>query len=211
MASGCDNYLGVVRPCETSAMGGATNGWQPPAPTPQAWRDGDDLVFRIGTPLPPICVFCGAMAVTGIRNAIQARGHPFGNLQVLSTRLPVCDDDRRRHRLVMTLLNVTVVALFVLVLLTGRLPGPLGLVSNALNPFGGTLPGVRAVFLALAVFVGLRLVRTLLYGSRGAPRPVRLRYDHSRGGFVWLHGADPRCLSQLPPVTPARDPGPSSL
>jgi hypothetical protein len=185
-------------------MGGATNGWQPPVATPQAWRDGDELVIRVGAPLPPVCVFCGAMAVTGIRNAIETRGRPFGNLQVLSTRLPVCDDDRRRHRRAVTRVNVTVVVLFVVVLLTGTLPGPLGLVSNALNPFGATVPGVRAVVLAVAAFVGIRFVRILLHGSRGTPRPVKLRYDRSRSGFVWLHGADPRCLSQLPPVTPAR-------
>ncbi len=185
-------------------MGERSNRWQPPAAPPQAWRDGDELVVRIGAPLPPICVFCGAIADAGIRNAIETRGHPFGNLQVLSTRLPVCDDDRRRHRRAVTRVNVTVEGLFVVVLLTGKLPGPLGLASNALNPFGGTLPGVRAVVLALAVFVGVRFVRILLHGSGGAPRPVKLRYDRSQAGFVWLHGADPRCLSQLPPVTPAR-------
>jgi hypothetical protein len=186
-------------------MGAAANGWQPPvAPPPQAWRDGDELVIRLGAPLPPICVFCGAVAVAGIRNAIETRGHPFGNLQVLSTRLPVCDDDRRRHRRAVARANVTVVVLFGVVLLTGTLPGPLGLVSNSLNPFGATLPGVRAVLLALAVLVGSRFVRILLRGSHGPPRPVKLRYDRSQAGFVWLHGADSRCLSQLPPVTPAR-------
>ncbi|HEY5170413.1 MAG TPA: hypothetical protein VIK54_01680, partial [Acidimicrobiia bacterium] len=65
-------------------------------------------------------------------------------------------------------------------------------------------PGVRALVLALVVFVGIRFVRVLLHGSRGTPRPVKLRYDRSQAGFVWLRGADPRCLSQLPPVTPAR-------
>jgi hypothetical protein len=160
--------------------------------------------MRVGAPLPPICVFCGAMAVAGIRNAIETRGHPFGNLQVLSTRLPVCDDDRRRCRRAVTRDNLTFAGLFVVVLLTGRLPGPLGLVSNALNPFGGTLPGVRAVVLALALFGGIRFVRILLHGSRDTPRPVKLRFDRSQAGFVWLHGADLRCLAQLPPVTPAR-------
>jgi hypothetical protein len=185
-------------------MGERSNRWQPPVTSPQAWRDGDELVMRVGTPLPPICVFCGAMAVAAIRGAIETRGHPFGNLQVLSTRLPVCDDDRRRHRRAVTRVNLSVAGLIVVVLLTGRLPGPLGLVSNALIPFGGTLPGVRAVVLALAVFVGVPFVRILLHGSRGTPRPVMLRYDRSQAGFVWLHGADLRCLSQLPPVTTAR-------
>jgi hypothetical protein len=185
-------------------MGEPLNRWQPPVAPPQAWRDGDELVIRIGAPLPPICVFCGAMAVVGIRNAIETRGHPLGNLQVLSTRIPVCDDDRRRHRRAVTRVNVSVVGLFVVVLLTGALPGVLGLVSSVLNPFGGRLPGVRALFVALAVFVGIRFVRILVHGSRGAPRPVKLRYDRSRAGFVWLRGADSRCLSQLPPVTPAR-------
>jgi hypothetical protein len=184
-------------------MGERPNTWQPPVVPAQAWTDGDDLVFRVGTPLPPICVFCGAPAVAGIRNAIQTRGHPIGNLQVLGTRLPVCEDDRRRYRRVMTLANLEVVVLFVAVLLTGTLPGGLGLVANAVNPFGGTLPGLCAVALALAVFVASRVVRKVLPGS-STPRRVRLRYDHSQDGFVWLYGADLRCLSQLPPVPPAR-------
>ena len=185
-------------------MGGTTNGWQPPVATPQAWRDGDELVIRVGAPLPPICVFCGALAVVGIRNAIETRGRPFGNLQVIGTRIPVCDDDRRRHRRAVTRVNVSVLGLFVVVLLTGALPGPLGVVSNALNPFGGSVPEVRALVLAVAVFFCMRFVRILLHGSRGTSRPVRLHYDRSHGGFVWLRGADPRFLVQLPSVTPAR-------
>jgi hypothetical protein len=180
------------------------NGWQPPLVPPQAWRDGDELVIRVGAPLPPICVFCGATAVAGIRNAIDTVGHPVGNLRVLGTRIPVCDDDRRRHRRTVTRVNVTVVVAFVLLLLTGTLPGVLGLVSNAMNPFGGALPGVRAVVLALALFVAMRAVRALLRGSQGPPHPVKLRYDRSQAGFIWLQGADHRCLSQLPPVSPAR-------
>jgi hypothetical protein len=74
----------------------------PPVATPQAWRDGDELVIRVGAPLPPICVFCGAMAVTAIRNAIETRGHPFDNLQVLSTAVApgTLPDARVRRRVV---------------------------------------------------------------------------------------------------------------
>jgi hypothetical protein len=181
----------------------STEGWRSPFGSPQAWRDGDELVFRIDTPLPPICVFCGATAVAGIRNAINTRGHPFGNLQILTVRIPVCEDDRRRNRWIMARGNITVVVLFVFLLLGGTLPGLPGLISNAINPFGGTRPGVHAVVLALAVFAVVHVVRRLLRGSRD-PRPERLFYDRSRAGFVWLRGADPRCLDQLPPVSAGR-------
>jgi hypothetical protein len=186
----------------TPGMEAQPTGWQPPSEVPQAWRDGDELVVRAGAPLPPICVFCGATAVTSIRNAINTRGHPFGNLQVLGTRIPVCDDDRRRHRNTMIRLNVTVIATFVFVLVTGTLPGLPGLIP--MNPYGATLPGVRIVVLALAIFVTSRVVRTLLRDSQGAPRPARLRYDRAQAGYIWLQGADPHCLSQLPAVAPGR-------
>jgi hypothetical protein len=177
--------------------------WQQPLILPpQAWRDGDELVIRIGAPLPPVCVFCGAPAVAGIRNAINSAGHPIGNLQILTTRIPVCDDDRRRHRYTMIRMNGTVVVVFVVALLTGILPGWLGLF--AFNPYGGTLPGLRVGILALASFVVSRVVRARMRASAGAPRPVRLVYDRGQDGYVWLKYADARYLSQLPPVAPGR-------
>jgi hypothetical protein len=186
-------------------MGGRSNTWQPPVAPPQAWRDSDELVYRVGAPLPPICVFCGARAVDAIRGAIETRGHPFGSLQVLSTRLPVCDYDRRRHRRAVTLAYVKIAVLFVGLLLIAMIPGAAELVGNALLPFvgsfDGTRPAVRAVVLALVVFVVTRFVRLLPWVRGVRPRPVMLRYDRSRNGFVWLHDADPRCLSQLPSVT----------
>jgi hypothetical protein len=207
---GADPVRAATATAQHLVQPGAAADRQLPPPQPwqsrvwaQAWRDGDELVMRLGTPLPPICVFCGAPAVVGLRNAINTRGHPFGNLQVLSTRVPVCEEDRRRHRAVMTRANVTVVVVFVMVLLTGTLPGPLGLLSNAMNPFGGRIPTAGAVALALTVAVGLRVVHRLVRSARGKPRPVMLRYDRSQGGFVWLQGADPRCLAQLPPVAQA--------
>jgi hypothetical protein len=183
-------------------MGETSYEWQPPVAA--AWRDGDELVIRAGAPLPPICVFCGAPAVAGIRTAINTRGHPLGNLQAVGIRIPVCDDDRRRNRSQLTRRNLTVIVGFVLLLLGGTVPGSRGLVTGAMNPFGGTLPTVRTVVLAIAVFFGIRGARRLLQGSRRTPRPVTLRFDRSQDGFIWLRGADARCLSQLPPVAPGR-------
>jgi hypothetical protein len=209
MPGGSPPTVGAVKsrrqefPWNTPGMDAQPGEWQQPLILPpQAWRDGDELVVRIGAPLPPICVFCGAPAVAGIRNAINTRGHPIGNLQILTTRIPVCDDDRRRHRYTMIRMNGTVVVVFVVALLTGILPGWLGLF--AINPYGGTLPGVRVIVVALALFVGSRVVRARMRASAPVPRPVRLRFDRGQDGYVWLRDADPRCLSQLPPVAPGR-------
>jgi len=143
------------------------------------------------------------MAVAGIRNAIDTRGRPFGGFQVIGTRIPVCEDDRRRVRRTTTRVRVTFLGVFVFVLFTGALPGPLGVFTRALDPFGGTAPEVRTLVFAALVFFGFRFVRMVLRGAHCPARPVRLLYERGRGGYVWLRGADPRCLMHLPSVTPS--------
>ena len=179
----------------------SSNGWHPPAP--QAWRDGDDLVVRAGTPLPPICVFCGRPAVAGIRTAVNSRGHAIAGLQIAGLRIPVCEEHLRRNRAAWVSASVAAVVVVVTVLLTGRFPGAPGLLGNSFVPLGAHLPTVRVLVIALVTFVAIRLVRRLLRGSSGPPRPLRLRVVRSRGGFVWLRNADERCLSQLPAVAAA--------
>jgi hypothetical protein len=201
---GVDPVLPTSASAQHPAQGGPAAGMQvPPEPWQskvwaQAWCDCDELVIRVGTRLSPICVFCGAPAVGSIRNAINTRGHPFGSLQVLGTRIPVCDNDRNRRRVFMTRANVTVVLVFVMVLLTGTLPGPLGLLSDAMNPFGVRIPTAGTVVVALSVFVGLRVVNRL---ARGKPHPVNLRYDRSQGR---VRMAARRGPSLLCPVAAAR-------
>ena len=172
--------------------------WKPPPP--QAWRDGDELVMRSGTALPPICVFCGAMAETGLRNAIRTRG-AFQSLQLLSARVPMCADDRRRFRAAMYRPNLTAVAVLVGILVFKRVPGVYGLFPFS---FGGQMPTVRFFVLAAVTFLVVHGVHRVVRGRSGPPRPTRLRFVRSQDGFVWLAGADPRCLSQLPPVAPGR-------
>lgn len=164
-------------------------------------------MIRVGTPLPPICVFCGDPATATTRTAIETRGHPIVNLQLMGTRIPVCEHDRRTQRSQLFWLNFAVVVGFVTVLLTGRLPGLQGLLLDVLNPFGGRLPGMRVVILTIAFFVVGALIRRYLAEHHGpAPRPLRLKYAGSGGGFIWLHGADVRYLLQLPPIRPAPPP-----
>jgi hypothetical protein len=175
-------------------------GWHPPPA--QAWRDGDELVIRAGAPLPPICVFCGQPAVAGIRTGINARGHSIASLQLIGLRIPVCEDDRRRNRAVWMGALVNLVVVIVVVALTGRLPGLPGLLGNSFVPVGVQAPTVRVLVIALVTFVGIRVVRRLVRGSSGPPRPLRLRVVRSRGGFIWLRNADERCLSQLTALAP---------
>jgi hypothetical protein len=138
------------------------------------WADGDQLVIRAGAPLPAICVFCGAPAVAGIQGAILTRS-AFGSLQVAGTRIPLCDDDRRAHRFIVVRGIVWVVVGFLVLMFTGRLPGLPGLFAEALNPYGGTLPGVRAVVLAVLIGFAGWFVRFLLRRSGEAPRPLSER------------------------------------
>jgi hypothetical protein len=156
--------------------------------------------MRAGAPLPPICVFCGETAVAGVRNAIKTRG-AFQSLQIMSARIPMCEDDRRRYRAVMHRPNLTFVVVLVSVLVLKKVPGVYGLFP--FDPYG-QMPGVRLVVLALATFLVVHVVHRFLRRRAGPPRPVRLRFVRSQGGFIWLADADPRCLSQLPAVAAGR-------
>jgi hypothetical protein len=189
-------------PASVAVTPAPSYGWSPPPS--QAWRDGEDLVIKVGTPLPPLCVFCGQPAVAGIRTAINGRGHPLAGLQLAGLRFPVCAEDRLRNRTAMWTpvigLPVTVLLFYGMFRLTGRLPEPLGPLSQTVLTFGAVRPTVSALLIGTLTFMAFHGVRWLLRTRSGRPRPVWLRIVRSRGGYIWLRNADERYLSQLPSV-----------
>ena len=144
------------------------------------WRDGYYVVMHRAAPFPPVCIFSGQPAERYRRYALLWYYPIDWTTRRLILHVPLCEEAFQQYRLRWRLGTA---AILLPVLLTGAL---LYLAGHRAD---GWLCSMMLVCLIGILFWG---------GLRwwdGQP----LRFVRVRGQYLWLSGADPKFVVQLPP------------
>lgn len=166
---------------------------EPEWPTEGVFRDGNLLVLKAGTPLPPLCVRTGLPADANLSVSLLCRGandksvtpsiRSFWSGVQYSLDIPVSSIWLRKQRwrksmsIFLLLFGFIVLGLVMLFLLL------------VLSADRQTWVGFPTILSFIMLFVGGLLA--------DSSKPVHFVLTISRG-FIWIGGADQRYLQQLP-------------